>query len=54
MRTLFILCISCLCAAQVLQAEDTTWASYGGGHNSWRYSELSEINASNVAKLAPQ
>jgi alcohol dehydrogenase (cytochrome c) len=54
MRTLLILCAAWLCAAHVLRAEDTTWTSYGGGHNSWRYSELSEINTSNVATLAPQ
>jgi alcohol dehydrogenase (cytochrome c) len=51
MRTLLIFFV---CAAQVLVAQDTTWKSYGGGHNSWRYSELAEINASNVAKLTPQ
>jgi len=51
MRTLAILAV---CAAQALIGQDTTWTSYGGGHNSWRYSELSEINTSNVAKLTPQ
>jgi len=51
MRALLILCF---CLAQALVAQDTTWTSYGGGDNSWRYSELSEIDSSNVAKLTPQ
>jgi alcohol dehydrogenase (cytochrome c) len=46
--------VSMLFAAQVLLAQDTDWTSYGGGHNSWRYSELSEINTSNVARLSPR
>ena len=51
MRMFLVLCIL---AAQTLAAEDTSWTSYGGAHNSWRYSELAEINDSNVAKLTPQ
>jgi alcohol dehydrogenase (cytochrome c) len=47
--------IAIVCAAAALIAqENTTWTSYGGAHNSWRYSELSEINTSNVARLTPQ
>ena len=51
MRMLLVLCIL---AAQPVFAEDTSWTSYGGGHNSWRYSELAEINDSNVSKLTPK
>ena len=51
MKTLAIFAVF---AVQGLVAQDTTWTSYGGGHNSWRYSDLSDINTSNVAKLSPQ
>jgi alcohol dehydrogenase (cytochrome c) len=54
MKVLLTLLAWCVWAPNLLVAEDTTWTSYGGGHNSWRYSELSEINTSNVAKLTPQ
>jgi alcohol dehydrogenase (cytochrome c) len=49
-----MLLVLCILTAQSLAAEDTSWTSYGGTHNSWRYSELAEINDSNVAKLTPQ
>ncbi len=54
MRTLPLLFACCLLALQGLSAGDTTWTSYGGGHNSWRYSELADINTANVARLTPQ
>ncbi|MDX2178296.1 MAG: PQQ-dependent dehydrogenase, methanol/ethanol family [Bryobacteraceae bacterium] len=40
--------------AQGLFAQDTEWLDYGGGPHARRFSELSEINASNVARLAPK
>jgi alcohol dehydrogenase (cytochrome c) len=41
------------CAA-LLAAADTGWLSYGGNYAGWRYSELAQINTSNVARLAPR
>jgi alcohol dehydrogenase (cytochrome c) len=38
-------------------ADDTAthadWAHYGGAYNAWRYSALTQINRTNVQKLAP-
>ena len=36
------------------QKDAENWLMYGKGYSAWRYSELSEIDASNVAKLVPQ
>lgn len=30
------------------------WPSYGGTHYAWRYSELTQVTAANVARLQPQ
>jgi len=49
--------VACLCFAACLCAQDTgtqqNWPHYGGGLNAWRHSALSQINQSNVKKLAP-
>src|SRR5215813_4899139 len=37
-----------------LSAADTPWLTYGGNYSGWRYSELSQINTTNVARLAPR
>ena len=36
------------------QSDPGAWLTYGRNYAGWRYSELAEINASNVAQLAPQ
>ncbi len=36
------------------QKDAENWLMYGKGYSAWRYSELSEIDASNVANLVPQ
>jgi alcohol dehydrogenase (cytochrome c) len=51
MRILFL---SLLAACAGLSQPDDTWRTYGKNHAGWRYSELSQINTSNVARLAPQ
>ncbi len=44
-----------LCSAAALAQTGTgAWTSYGKNSFGWRYSELDQINASNVARLAPQ
>ena len=35
-------------------ADDTGWQTYGGNAAGWRYSELAQINAANVAHLVPK
>ena len=35
------------------QQDDTSWLMYGRNHSAWRYSELGEVNGSNVARLTP-
>ncbi len=32
--------------------DSSTWLTYGKNHSGWRYSELSQINTGNVARLA--
>src|SRR6185503_15221344 len=32
--------------------DSSTWLTYGKNHSGWRYSELTQINAANVARLA--
>jgi len=41
-------------AAAIAQSDPATWTSYGKNSYGWRYSELDQINTSNVARLAPQ
>jgi alcohol dehydrogenase (cytochrome c) len=41
-------------AATLTAADDTGWRTYGGNNAGWRYSELSQINSSNVTQLAPK
>ena len=36
------------------QHDPATWLTYGKNYAGWRYSELNEINTSNVAHLAPR
>ena len=35
------------------QGDSGAWLMYGRNYSAWRYSELSQINTGNVAKLAP-
>ena len=35
-------------------ADDTSWLTYGGNYSGWRYSELTQVNAGNVARLTPK
>lgn len=37
-----------------LYAQDTTWPTYGGNSAAWRYSDLTDISTTTVARLAPQ
>ena len=39
---------------QKAQSDNTSWLSYGRNYSGWRYSELDEINSSNVSKLTPE
>ena len=43
-----------MAAAAVAQTSPGDWTSYGKNSFGWRYSELDQINARNVARLAPQ
>ncbi|HTM51719.1 MAG TPA: PQQ-dependent dehydrogenase, methanol/ethanol family [Bryobacteraceae bacterium] len=36
------------------QADATTWLSYGKNYSGWRFADLTQINAANVARLAPK
>ena len=36
------------------QADPATWLTYGKNYLGWRYSELAEINATSVSRLAPR
>ena len=36
------------------QSDNAAWLTYGRNYAGWRYSDLRQINASNVAQLAPQ
>ena len=36
------------------QSDSANWLTYGRNHAGWRYSELAEINASTVSRLAPR
>jgi len=36
------------------QSDPASWLTYGRNHAGWRYSELDQINAGNVAQLVPQ
>ncbi len=36
------------------QSDATTWLTYGKNYAGWRYADLTEINRTNVAKLAPR
>src|SRR2546421_1375192 len=36
------------------QSDAATWLTYGKNYAGWRYADLSEINRSNVSKLAPK
>jgi alcohol dehydrogenase (cytochrome c) len=49
-------CIAALAASTLLtlHAADTEWLTYGGNHAAWRFSDLTQINTTNVARLAPR
>src|SRR5438046_10665843 len=36
------------------QGDSGAWLMYGKNYSAWRYSDLSQINTGNVAKLAPR
>jgi alcohol dehydrogenase (cytochrome c) len=46
--------IALAACALTLPAADTGWTTYGGNASGWRYSELAEINAENVARITPR
>ena len=46
----FLLVLSC----GALTAADTDWRTYGGNMSGWRFSELNQITADNVAALTPK
>jgi alcohol dehydrogenase (cytochrome c) len=46
----FLLLLSC----GALPAADTDWRTYGGNMSGWRFSELNQISADNVAALTPK
>src|SRR4029077_5099868 len=52
---------ACLCVAAVTedklrssQSDSGTWLMHGKNYSAWRYSDLTQIQAGNVAKLAPR
>ena len=49
---LFLLMLPVACAAW--GASESEWRTYGGNARGWRYSELAQISAENVARLAPK
>src|SRR5437763_17144784 len=53
MRTLLFLLAAAAACAQDAAATRADWPHYGGTQYSWRYSALYQINAVNVARLAP-
>src|SRR4051794_32925576 len=49
-RQLVLLLIS----AFLLHAGETEWLTYNGNAAGWRYSELNQINTTNIARLSPR
>ena len=47
------LCAGASVALAQVGATRNEWRNYGGGYNAWRYSELKQVDAGNVKKLAP-
>ena len=50
----WILWAACIAAAVQAQNDPATWTTYGKNTLGWRYSELSQIDTSNVARITPQ
>jgi alcohol dehydrogenase (cytochrome c) len=46
--------VGLIALAAAYAAQDAEWLTYGGNLAGWRYSELSQIDAGNVARLAPK
>lgn len=38
----------------LIAGDETSWTTYGKNYNGWRYSELTQINASTISRLAPK
>ena len=53
-RSLTLLLIGTSAALAQPGATRENWPSYGGTHYAWRYSELTQVTAANVARLQPQ
>ncbi|MBI1788170.1 MAG: PQQ-dependent dehydrogenase, methanol/ethanol family [Acidobacteria bacterium] len=51
---LFLLAFAASLPAQIDGGAGQNWPHYGGLHSFWRYSTLSQVNRSNVAKLTPK
>ena len=63
MRRSLLVLAACVvaCAAAITeerlksaQSDPGAWLMYGKNYAAWRYSELAQINAGNVARLAPR
>ena len=51
---LIFLMTAALGAAELNEKDPNTWTAYGKNSYGWRYSDLRQINASNVAQLVPK
>jgi alcohol dehydrogenase (cytochrome c) len=51
---LLFLFAAALAAAELNEKDPNTWTAYGKNSYGWRYSELRQINTSNVAQLVPK
>ncbi|HZT29053.1 MAG TPA: PQQ-dependent dehydrogenase, methanol/ethanol family [Bryobacteraceae bacterium] len=45
--------LACALACGAQDAAHENWPAYGGGPSAWRYSALSQVNRSNIRRLAP-
>jgi alcohol dehydrogenase (cytochrome c) len=50
----WIICSLLFLASSAAQDDAGSWKTYGKNSFGWRYSELSQINTSNVARMTPQ
>ncbi len=51
---LLLLAVAAMCGAELSEKDPATWITYGKNTYGWHYSDLRQINASNVAQLAPK
>jgi alcohol dehydrogenase (cytochrome c) len=50
----WMICAALFAVTLEAQTGESSWTTYGKNTLGWRYSELSQINTSNVARLSPQ